>query len=236
MQTPGRFVRFDLMTTAPAEARAFYAGLFGWTFEQAAGDFAPTMHADGAPVGWLMPMEPGHPSHWIGYVSVADTDAACARVVEAGGQVCVPPMDLPIGRFAVVEDATGAVTSPLAGGAREAPACLAWVQLLTRDAEAAAPLYAAVDGWDAAALEGAAHVFAVEGEPFASIMQKPGGPEEERDAWLPYFKVASVAERTAAARALGGRVFVPPTPLPGMGRFAVLADPTGATFALWEDA
>ena len=36
----------------------------------------------------------------------------------------------------------------------------------------------------------------------------------------------------AKAKSLGGLVMVPPTDIPGMARFAVLADPQGAAFTV----
>jgi len=45
--------------------------------------------------------------------------------------------------------------------------------------------------------------------------------------------VAATFDRVAA---LGGQPFVPPTDIPGIGRFAIAADPTGATFALYQGA
>jgi predicted enzyme related to lactoylglutathione lyase len=52
------------------------------------------------------------PPHWMVYISVEDCDAAAKKVAELGGQVCVPPTDLPeVGRFAVINDPTGATFS-----------------------------------------------------------------------------------------------------------------------------
>jgi predicted enzyme related to lactoylglutathione lyase len=54
------------------------------------------------------------PPHWAVYFSVADTDAAVARVAELGGTVLMPPMDIEPGRFAPVTDPTGAVFNIIA--------------------------------------------------------------------------------------------------------------------------
>ena len=53
-----------------------------------------------------------------------------------------------------------------------------------------------------------------------------------RSHWLPYFAVTSVDAAATKAGTLGATTFVPPTDIPGTGRFAVLADPLGATFAI----
>jgi predicted enzyme related to lactoylglutathione lyase len=49
---------------------------------------------------------------------------------------------------------------------------------------------------------------------------------------LPYFGVASVDVAAEKAASLGATTYVPPTDIPGTGRFAVFADPQGATFAI----
>jgi hypothetical protein len=53
------------------------------------------------------------PSHWMTNFAVDDADASAAKVTELGGNVSVPPTDIPPGRFAVVNDPHGAVFSIL---------------------------------------------------------------------------------------------------------------------------
>lgn len=62
-------------------------------------------------VGDMWPAE--IPSHWMVYFAVADADATAARCAELGGQVPVPPTDIPPGRFAVLTDPQGGVFSIL---------------------------------------------------------------------------------------------------------------------------
>lgn len=50
--------------------------------------------------------------------------------------------------------------------------------------------------------------------------------------WLSYFVVQDVDRSHAQAASLGAKTFVPPSDLPGSGRFSVLADPQGAAFGL----
>jgi predicted enzyme related to lactoylglutathione lyase len=52
--------------------------------------------------------------------------------------------------------------------------------------------------------------------------------------WLTYIKVADLVASTAKAKTLGGKVLVDNQPIPEVGRFSVVADPTGATIGLWE--
>ena len=54
----------------------------------------------------------GIPPHRMIYFAVADCDAMSEKAASLGGQVCVPPTDIPnIGRFAVITDPQGAVFS-----------------------------------------------------------------------------------------------------------------------------
>ena len=52
------------------------------------------------------------PSHWMVYFAVSDCDASAEKVKSLGGNLRVPPTDIPeIGRFAVAQDPQGAVFS-----------------------------------------------------------------------------------------------------------------------------
>jgi hypothetical protein len=51
---------------------------------------------------------------------------------------------------------------------------------------------------------------------------------------MPYFAVDDAEAVTAAAMEAGAMTFVPPTPIPTVGTFAVLADPQGAMFAILQ--
>jgi predicted enzyme related to lactoylglutathione lyase len=52
--------------------------------------------------------------------------------------------------------------------------------------------------------------------------------------WLAYLGTDDVDASTARAKELGATVFVEPADIPGVGRFSVLQDPAGATFALFK--
>ncbi|MXZ03069.1 MAG: VOC family protein [Chloroflexi bacterium] len=51
------------------------------------------------------------PSHFMVYFRVEDCDASAAKAAELGGMVCVPPTNIPPGRFAVLNDPQGATFS-----------------------------------------------------------------------------------------------------------------------------
>ncbi len=107
----------ELTTKDVETAKKFYSELLGWTMTKsaAAGVDYTEFQAGGRPIGGMFQMtdEFGDaPSHWMSYVAVDDVDAAAQRVAELGGNICVPPTDIPnTGRFCVINDPTGATIS-----------------------------------------------------------------------------------------------------------------------------
>ena len=104
----------ELLTRDYAGAQAFYASVFGYTYEELGDEnfqYA-TFAVGGRPVGGIGSMPPGLPDsvppHWRVYFEVDDTDAAVDLVVKLGGVVRTPPQDSPYGRMAHVTDPQGA--------------------------------------------------------------------------------------------------------------------------------
>ncbi len=58
------------------------------------------------------------PPHWMTYFTVDDVDAAAAKVTDLGGSISVPPQDIPVGRFSVVNDPQGGVFTIYKPGAQ----------------------------------------------------------------------------------------------------------------------
>jgi predicted enzyme related to lactoylglutathione lyase len=120
-QQHGAFSWSELMTTNVAAAKDFYARLFGWQMRDqpvpgGMGEMIYTVvKAGDQEVGGMMAMPPGMegmPPCWGGYVTVDNVDESVKLVEELGGQVKLPPMDIPdVGRFAMIQDPQGAVLS-----------------------------------------------------------------------------------------------------------------------------
>ncbi|HEU5160284.1 MAG TPA: VOC family protein [Streptosporangiaceae bacterium] len=91
-------------------AKAFYPKVFGWQPDtRAFGTSSYTeWHADGRSVAGMVQMDDQWPedvpAHWAVYFAVTDCDAVAARTVELGGSIAWPPTDIPVGRFAVLDD------------------------------------------------------------------------------------------------------------------------------------
>ncbi|MEM7322222.1 MAG: VOC family protein [Actinomycetota bacterium] len=99
-------------------AAKFYAELFGWTTEEM--DMGPegaytVFNLNAEPVaGAMNPPMDGIPPHWSLAFSVDDCDACVATARAEGGTIIVEPMDIPVGRQAVIADPQGAVFSVIA--------------------------------------------------------------------------------------------------------------------------
>ncbi len=68
--------------------------------------------------------------------------------------------------------------------------------------------------------------------PGGGIMKKP--MPEAPNMWLVYVKVDKVEAALKKVEKLGGKIIVPRTPIPTMGFFSIIQDPTGAAFGIWE--
>src|ERR1700753_1018478 len=120
------------------------------------------------------------------------------------------------------------------------PGTFCWVELATTDQAAAKEFYAALFGWvadDRPVGEGSYYSMQqLGGRQGAAIA---GQPQEQRAAgvsalWHSYGWVADAEEAAARARELGGSVHAGPFDVMQAGRMAVLQDPQGAYFMLWE--
>ena len=149
----------DTAQPDPGAAIDFYAGLFGWEFEDVMPADDPQRYAigriDGRDAGAVMSLPEGAPVAWNTYVWVEDADVTVSRAREAGGQVLGEPMDVgDAGRMATFADPEGAVLSVWQPGAHRGAGVvnehgsLNFNDLRTRDADAAGAFYGAVFGWE----------------------------------------------------------------------------------------
>jgi len=104
-----------------------------------------------------------------------------------------------------------------------------WYELLTSDVEAALAFYGSVVGWKAVAHAGMPgyYQFAAGDTQIGGMMAMPREAGIARPAWLGYIHVANVDATVSAAQRDGATPCVPPTDIPGIGRFAMLQDPQG---------
>jgi predicted enzyme related to lactoylglutathione lyase len=233
------------MSSSDADAsQRFYTGLFGWTADEPNTEYGGyrMMRYDGKAVVGLGPqMGPG-PVVWTTYVKVDDAADSAARAKAAGGSVMVEPMDVgEQGKMAIIQDPTGGVIGVWQpgqmGGADlyNEPVSMSWNELNTRDVEGSKRFYSQVFGWEPRTSgEGDQQYteWLVGGKSVGGMMNMTGRvPDAVPPHWLTYFAVADCNDTVDKAKSMGGQAMVPPMDIP-QGRFSVLADPLGATFAV----
>jgi predicted enzyme related to lactoylglutathione lyase len=110
------------------------------------------------------------------------------------------------------------------------------VELTTDNPGKAKEFYGQLFSWtfEDAPMPGGTYTMIKPGEgPGGGLMQKPNA--QVPTAWLAYVMVDSVENTVAKARKLGGKVLMDKTPIPNMGAFAVLSDPTGGVLGVYEE-
>jgi uncharacterized protein len=250
----GSFCWVELATTNQPAAKTFYTSLFGWTpndVPMGPGDVYSIFRLDGRDAAAAYTLRPDQlaqkvPPNWILYIAVNNVDASATKATRLGGKVIAGPFDvMDAGRMAVIQDPTGAyfcLWQPNRNqgiGVAGVNGTLCWADLSTGDPKRAEDFYSGLFGWqfitDEKDRSGYLHI--KNGEHFIggvppAVHRQPGVPPH----WLAYFQVADVDATANQAKAGGGKLFLPPTSMEGVGRFAVIADPQGATFAIFKTA
>ncbi len=257
---PGTFSWVELATADPEAATTFYAGLFGWAAEdnplpKEAGGGTYTMLLLGSErVAALYEQradqrDAGVPPNWFSYVTVAEADAAASRAEELGGSVHAGPFDvMETGRMAVIADPTGAMFGVWQAGSSigatqvNDPGCLSANELSTHDVDRASAFYRELFGWRIVEAD-------TQGGPRYWLIEHAGAAEGRNGGmrelapeqagvpphWMPYFTASSLDDSLVRIGQSGGAVHAGPIVIPA-GRIAVVADPQGAFFGLFEGA
>lgn len=256
----GDFIWYELLTSDADAAGNFYGKVVGWTSVSAG---QPDMNyrffssgdgsdmADG--VGGYMTITSdmaagGAQPCWIGYIAVDDVDASVASILNSGGAVHMPAMDLPgVGRMAMVADPQGAAFYVMRGASDETSHSFAalepkvghcaWNELATTDPEAAKAFYGAQFGWakdgemDMGPM-GKYEFLKASGGRFALGAVMPKMPDMPVSMWTYYFRVSDIDQAVDTIRANGGTILVEPMEIPGGDYSLTAMDPQGAAFGL----
>lgn len=110
-----------------------------------------------------------------------------------------------------------------------------WYDLMTTDAAGAQAFYKAVAGWGTAGWgppESSYTMWTANGTPIGGI--GPTTPDGVPPHWMGHIGTPDIDATVALAPTIGGKVLVPPSPIPTVGRFAILQDPFGATFSVFQ--
>jgi predicted enzyme related to lactoylglutathione lyase len=247
---PGTFCWVELTTPDQGAAKSFYSGLLGWEADDRpvgdSGYVYSMMQRGGKSVAAIATQpdqqrDAGVPPAWNSYVSVESADATAERAKELGATVHAPPFDvMDVGRMAVLQDPQGAffeVWQPnehIGAGLVNAPGALVWNELNSPDLDASSAFYGGLFGWTVAPFGGGP-------EPYLSIkngdanaggirpLSQPGAPPY----WLAYFGVEDLDAALAKVAELGGTKHAGPIDIQ-VARIAIVADPQGAVFALYD--
>ncbi len=115
-----------------------------------------------------------------------------------------------------------------------------WVDLQTTDVAAAKAFYGGLFGWkfdDQPMPDGGAYSMALVGADNVAAISSQSPMQAEMNIppmWNTYIAVDNVDDAVAKAGAAGGTILMPATDIPGAGRMAFVADPTGAAAGLWQ--
>lgn len=248
----GRPCWYELGTNDLDAAAVFYNNVLGWEMvdsgmeemqyrlAQSGEDMVAGMMALDHQVG-------NPPPNWLIYFAVDSAEAASAAVTERGGEIIVPPADIPgTGRFAVLLDPQGAAfgvlqPQPAEGDGPQGGAFNQdklghgnWQELMTPAPIDAVAFYADLFGWGKGeAMDmgemGTYQLFSHDGTDIGGIMAQGDSPVP---CWLPYFGVDSIDASMATIATAGGTVIHGPMEVPGGAFVAIAQDPQGAVFAI----
>lgn len=250
----GSFIWYELMTTDPAEAKAFYDAVVGWTIDaesSAPGDVEYRMigTADGGHAGGVLTLtremtDGGARPIWLGYLGVDDVDAAVEKAVGAGAKVQMAAFDTPgVGRIAMIMDPQGVPIYLMRGASdqesnayqRHGLGHVSWNELMTSDREAALDFYRAQFGYEKAGgmdmgpEMGEYSFISHGGETVGAVMK--ASPEAPA-AWQFYARVPDVDAAAGKITSGGGQVLFGPMEVPTGERVLLGVDPQGASFGL----
>lgn len=232
----GKFTWYELVTHDIDEAKAFYSETLGWkTTSMDMGDsqYQALAFGEAMQAGLVAP-QGGAPDHWISYLSVDDVDARAAKVVEHGGKVLVPPTDIPVGRFALVQDPQGARFNLFKGTSDDGGSTrFHWNELWSPNAQEVLPFYKEALGFEVETMQmpnGDYYVLktAEGGQGGLMTSPMPGVPA----MWLPYVAIDDCDAAVERAQRMGGEAKMEANTVEGIGRLAIVKDSVGAVIGL----
>jgi hypothetical protein len=252
----GDFIWYELMTSDPDGAKAFYDAVVGWTIDSEShfpNGYRMIGRSDGKFAGGLLPIdaqmaENGAKPKWLGYINVDDVDRTVASITKAGGQAHMAPTDIPnVGRIAMVADPGGApfyvmkptppADEPDAASdvfSPDAVQRVGWNELQTNDVEEARRFYGEQFGWESGEFMdmgemGEYRFFDHHGLRIGALFNAANGQPPH---FRYYIRVPSIAAAKQLAEENGGTIHMGPHQVPTGDWIVIGSDPQGAEFAL----
>ena len=242
LRKPGEFCWINMLTPRPAEARAFFGKLLGWTYFEIAG-LGHGMRVGGRDIGGLFDLDgpntpPGTRADIGVMVKVDDADAvgegdgprrqgeAGVRHRGAGRMAVCRPQRRRVRRLGAEDDARHRRR-------HHDPRRPSWFETLTTDVARATEFYSDLFGWtpEVMPMPGFDYtIFKLGGTFVAGMMPitpEMGGVPPH---WGTYFTVDDADEAARAAADSGPRICIPLKDIPGIGRFCGITSPQGVMF------
>lgn len=249
LRLAGKFVWYDLFTTDIESTSRFYEELFGWTFSDIVSDkkIVKTISRNGIPIANAVYLDSKsskeNESQWLSYVSVDDVDRTLMISKKNNGTIFKEAKDLPDrGRVAIVKDPEGALFAIVTTSEGDPPdrdfVQNHWMgsELWTTDLNASLAFYHLLLGYEQKLVgtdPDQKYCFLVRnGKARAGIVKIKW--DHIKPNWLPYIAVKDVMLTVSKAEELGGNVLLSPDKSIRKGRVAIIADPSGAVFAVQD--
>jgi predicted enzyme related to lactoylglutathione lyase len=256
---PGSFIWYELMTSDATAAAKFYGAVVGWKIAESAApqagglDYRMIVRSDGGSVGGVLTLNADMLQHgarptWLGYLHVADVDAALRAIEADGGRTVMPKKALPVGEIAMVADPMGStfyVMHPVPPPDKpdavsdvfdpKAAQRVRWNELASPDLARAKAFYAKHFGFELKEVMpmgpmGDYCFIDHGGLRLGAIMRKP--EHSPIGTWVFYFGVTSVNAAKRAIESGGGKIMDGPHQVPGGDWIVVATDPQGAPFGV----
>ena len=252
--TEGEICWTDLQTSDVAAAKAFYAAVFGWRFEDLptpdGRSYAQAFLGEDL-VTVIAPQNPqqlaaGASGQWNVYFASSDARGLADGLVHAGGTLEFGPEEVGgTGVMVFFAPPGGGTTGAWQAGSHVGtvrsgePGALAWAELLTPEPQSAVGFFQQLFGHDVTEYPqddgGKYSTLVVNGVEVAGIAAVPADAEGTlKPGWQVYFGVSSVAGAVTAAEAAGGTVLIAPDEAEEAGTIATLEDPQGGVFSVLE--
>jgi len=241
----GAVIWHDLLTEDAETAISFYTELFGWTFRPFEEGAWVALHR-GQPVAGISQIEDRqigqNEAFWLASLAIGDVDGALEQARALGSKVHVEATEVDgFGHYGVIQDPQGAPVMLLdpEPGLTSARGLGAWVwdELWCDDAGSAASFYREVIGFEKSEVEIGGQPYSMlstGGKPRAGLVTIPDSYTDVTPAWAPYIGVRNAETTINQAKKLGAEILIGSTPDFAGGRIALIADPTGGAFFVFE--
>lgn len=253
----GSFIWYELMTPDPDRATSFYGAVIGWQISAPDAarpdgkDYRMIGRSDGRHAGGVLRITDdmrGAPTLWLPYLSTVDVDATIAAIVADGGTLWMPPMNIPVGRIAMMADPQGVpiylmtpIPPPDAPDMtsdvfeRSAPQRVNWNELSSPDLAASKAFYAKHFGFEFNETMNMGPMgdycfIDHHGVRIGAITQRQD--PKQPSSWLFYFGVPSVTAAKSAIESNSGTVMMGPHQVPTGEWIVIATDPAGAPFGI----